>query len=190
MTELLLERARRLGTYGPFSSANTVSDRPLVIDSPIVPTDKHWLVPLLSGQFLQSYGAGALPMAGFYLCDSKIVPPLALFTPPSRILGDTVATFDTADRMLPIRETLNEVVVSPNGTHAKGIIVAGNGLADPIEVIEGWYIRMILDGLGLAAGGSTPPFPPADAVMTMIFQYVEEATRAGATTPTDPYCNT
>lgn len=186
--DVLVERAKRLQTYGPVSSSNAASNRPLVIDSPICPNDKHWLIPIITGQFLTSYGAGHLPFAGLYLIDSRVVAPIANFNPPSRIIGDTVATFSLIDRMFPLRETLNEVAVTPDGTHAKGIISAGNGLADPIEVFEGWYLRMILDGLGVAAGTSVPPFPSIDTIMQLTYQIVEEPTRAGSTTSADPDC--
>lgn len=183
--DVLLDRARRQQTAGPVTGALNASDRVLIIDSQVVPDNKHWLVPILTVEWLQSYGAGALPAAQLYKCDSRLVAPLNAFTPPPLgVIVDTAVTFDVVTRfkMLPIRVTLNEVISSPDGTHCYGIISAGNGMADPIELQEGFFFRFILNGLGVAAGGSTPPFPPGDAQACMFFDWAEEPTRAGSTT--------
>lgn len=171
--DVLTERSRNLQTIGRITGTLTASDRVLVVDSPIVDLDRMWLAPIITAQVRATAGAGLKLALWLGLCDSKIVPHLDTFTPPAAIVGDTTATFDITNRYFPLRTEFDNTQVSPDGTHQIGIIAAGNGLADPIEIPEGWFIRAIVNGLGTADGANwTRPFPPSDTVLQLSYQYV------------------
>lgn len=163
-------RLEKYKKFGPLTSVSTAGGLVLFADSPRVPEDRQWVIPLASARFtIPGFAAGQDYTITWSLIFDGDSPQATSFNPPPATIGDTAALFDTRNRGLMFGLVPTSFVASPDGTSALGLSAIGGGHGLWVPVPSRSWLRAVLSRKD--AGG---PFPPINSTLTLDGLYAEE----------------